>query len=241
LRYPVVFMDVGGTLIGPRVSFGETYAEVFEEFGVRCDGARFNDAVHATWNEMNRMIPAGADRYSHFENGENGYWCRFVQRAVELATGEIIGDRLTIEALRLLLDRFGSADVWRVFDDVEPALETLRGQGIRLAVVSNWDSRLDNVLNVLGLDGWFETVVVSHLEGVEKPDAEIFNRALERMRIAPSEALHVGDSPELDGVGAQAAGVDWIWVDRRDPKNAKAVPSFDSLPQIVERGLTESS
>ena len=237
LRYPVVLLDVGGTLIGPRASFGQVYSEVFEEFGVRCDGERFNEAVYATWNEMNGTVPAGVDRYAHFEDGEDGYWRRFVGRAVELGTGEMIGDRLAAAALRRLQERFGGADAWRVFDDVPPAMSALRDLGARLAVVSNWDSRLPGVLEMLELDGWFETVVVSHFEGVEKPDARIFERALERMGVEPGQTLHVGDSPELDGAGAAAAGVDFAWVDRRKEPDANAIRDFSALPRIVERGF----
>lgn len=237
LRYPVVLLDVGGTLIGPRGSFGEVYAEIFTEFGVRCDAEQFNTAIYATWDEMSRSIPTGIDRYAHFDGGEDGYWHHFVQRAVELATGELIGDRLAAAALKRLQKRFGSVDAWQVFDDALPVLETLRQRGVRLAVVSNWDSRLPDVLKALSLDGWFETIVVSHFEGVEKPNAAIFRRALERIGVAPANALHVGDSPELDGAGAAAAGVDWIWVDRYNPANDKAIPDLSRLPAIVEHGL----
>jgi putative hydrolase of the HAD superfamily len=237
LRYPVVLLDVGGTLIRPRGSFGEVYAEVFSEFGVRCDAERFNSAIYTTWDEMSRAIPSGADRYTHFEGGENGYWRRFIQRAVELATGELVGDRLANAGLKKLQERFGSVDAWQVFDDALPALEALRQRGARLAVVSNWDSRLPDVLKTLSLDGWFETVVVSHFEGVEKPDAAIFRRALERIGAQATDAIHVGDSLELDGAGATAAGVDWVWVDRHNPDNDKAIPDLSHLPTIVENGL----
>ena len=237
MRYPVVLLDVGGTLIGPRGSFGEVYSDVFAEFGVRCDAKRFNTAIYATWDEMSRLIPTGADRYTHFEGGEDGYWRRFVQRAVELAVGELIGDRLADAGLKKLQHRFGSVDAWRVFEDALPALEALRQRGARLAVVSNWDSRLPDVLKALSLDGWFETVVVSHFEGVEKPDAVIFERALERIGADAGDALHVGDSPELDGAGATAAGVDWVWVDRHNADNDKAIPDLSRLPEIVENGL----
>ncbi len=237
MRYPVVLLDVGGTLIGPRGSFGEVYSEVFSKFGVRCDAESFNTAIYATWDEMSRAIPIGTDRYTHFDGGENGYWRRFIQRAIELATGEWVGDRLANAGLTKLQERFGSADAWQVFEDSLPALETLRQRGARLAVVSNWDSRLPDVLKTLSLDGWFETVVVSHFEGVEKPDAVIFQRALERIGADASDAIHVGDSLELDGAGATAAGVDWVWVDRHNPSNDKAIPDLSHLPAIVENGL----
>ena len=92
-------------------------------------------------------------------------------------------------------------------------------------------------MKTLSLDGWFETVVVSHFEGVEKPNAAIFQRTLERMGVASAAALHVGDSPELDGAGAAAASVDWIWVDRHNPANDKAIPDLSRLPAIAEHGL----
>lgn len=237
LRYPIVLLDVGGTLIGPRASFGQAYSDVFSRFGIRCDGDRFNTAVYGTWNEMSRSIPVGRDRYAHFCGGEDGYWRRFITRTVETACGELIGERLAAAALAALKEHFGSAQAWRVFDDVPPALATLRDLGARLAVVSNWDSRLPDVLKVLALDRWFETVVVSHFEGVEKPSAEIFKRALERMKVDASDALHVGDAPELDGVGARAAGVDFAWIDRRADPAQDSIGDFGDLPRIVERGF----
>lgn len=237
MRYPVVLLDVGGTLIGPRGSFGEVYSGVFAEFGVRCDAEGFNNAIYATWDEMSRKIPAGVDRYGLFDGGENGYWLQFVQRAAELATGEMVGDRLAAAVLEKLHAHFGGADAWDVFDDALPALEALKQQGARLAVVSNWDSRLPDVLINLKLDHWFEAVVVSHFEGVEKPNAMIFRRALELLGADPTDALHVGDSPELDGTGATAAGVDWVWVDRHNPGNDKAIPDLSRLPGIAENGL----
>lgn len=237
LRYPVVLLDVGGTMIGSRASFGQVYSEVFSEFGVRCDGEHFNDAIYTAWNEMNAAVPQGVDRYAHFDGGEEGYWRRFIVRSVELATGEMVGDRLAAAALRRLQDRFGNAATWRVFEDVPPALQALRDLGARLAVVSNWDSQLPNVLRVLSLDGWFETVVVSRFEGVEKPNPRIFELALERMGIEPGQAVHVGDSRELDGVGAAAAGVDFAWVDRSEKPRDGSIPDFKRLPGIVERGF----
>ncbi len=237
MRYPVILLDVGGTLIGPRGTFGQVYSDVFAGFGVRCGAEEFNEAIYATWDEMSRKIPTGADRYGHFDGGENGYWLQFVQRAAELATGQMIGHRLAVAVLERLHAYFGGVDAWKVFDDSLPALEALKRRGARLAVVSNWDSRLPDVLTNLELDHWFDAVVVSHFEGVEKPNATIFRRALELLGADPSDALHVGDSPELDGDGATAAGVDWVWVDRLNPGNDKAIPDLSRLPEIAENGL----
>jgi len=107
--------------------------------------------------------------------------------------------------------------------------------GVRLAVVSNWDSRLPQVLEMLELTAYFEQVAVSHLEGVEKPDPQIFHRVLERMDIGPQGAVHVGDVPELDLDGARAAGIDGVLVDRKGKIDAslKTLDDLSTLPQIA--------
>jgi putative hydrolase of the HAD superfamily len=86
------------------------------------------------------------------------------------------------------------------------AVWELRRLGLRLAVVSNWDIALTGYLEQLGLAGRFETVVTSAEAGAPKPDPRIFRLALERLRVPPERALHIGDS-EADEEGARAAGM----------------------------------
>ena len=86
------------------------------------------------------------------------------------------------------------------------AVAELERLGLRLAVVSNWDVALLGYLEGLGLARHFVTVVTSAEAGAPKPDPRIFELALERLRVPPSRALHVGDS-EADEVGARAAGM----------------------------------
>jgi putative hydrolase of the HAD superfamily len=94
------------------------------------------------------------------------------------------------------------------------------------------------LLDRLGLGSWFDTIVVSHLEGLEKPRPELFLRAVARMAGTPGEALHVGDIPELDGAGAAAAGIKSVLVDRRSRLDAehRALSDLSTLPAIVRDG-----
>jgi putative hydrolase of the HAD superfamily len=85
-------------------------------------------------------------------------------------------------------------------------LESLRGHGIALAVVSNWDIGLPEHLERIGAASLFSAVVTSAEAGAAKPDPAPFELALERLRVEPSRALHVGDEPE-DEQGAAAAGM----------------------------------
>ncbi|HEX7480870.1 MAG TPA: HAD-IIIA family hydrolase [Polyangiales bacterium] len=106
---------------------------------------------------------------------------------------------------------------WRkVPAELPAALERARQAGIRLGVISNSEGRLEAVLSRVGLRAPFELVVDSQLEGVSKPNPEIFRRALARMNVAPEDALYAGDIPEVDVQGAARAGMHGVLVDAFD-------------------------
>lgn len=246
MRYPVVLFDVGETLVGPRTSFGAVYAEVLAEFGLEFPADRIETALRETWSGIDARIPPGIDRYAHYPGGEDEYWLRFARGALERLQGgseaTVAGDAGAIasRSLAALRDAFLDPDAWRIYEEVPEMLEALANAGHRLGVVSNWDSRLPRILKLLGLDAAFETVVVSHLEGVEKPDPGLFRIALERMGIDASEAFHVGDRPDNDLAGARAAGIDAVVVDREGRfarHDFPTVADLSGLPAIARHGL----
>jgi putative hydrolase of the HAD superfamily len=93
-------------------------------------------------------------------------------------------------------------------------LTELRARGHRLAVVSNWDVSLLEVLDRTGLAPFFDTVVISAVIGASKPDPRPFAIALDELGAVAADAIHVGDTYGEDVVGARAAGVRPILVDR---------------------------
>jgi len=239
MRYPVVLLDVGGTLAGPSVSFGAVYHDVCRRLGLEVDPDRLDRRIWEVWGEMDRAIPPGKDRYAHFPGGEDEYWLRFAKQVLERASGVALKDGLARRATEHIRDAFMTPSAWRVFPDVRPALDRLADDGVRLAVVSNWDSRLPQVLEMLELASYFEETAVSHLEGVEKPDPRIFHRVLDRLDIGPEMAIHVGDVPELDLDGARAAGIHGVLVNRRGKIDSALKPLDDltPLPQIASGEL----
>ncbi|HEX6242112.1 MAG TPA: HAD family hydrolase [Polyangiales bacterium] len=106
-------------------------------------------------------------------------------------------------------------NLWRkVPQGLPESLTRARRDGIRLGVVSNSEGRLMELFQRLGLADQFELVIDSALEGVRKPDPEIFRRALTRMGGVPaSAALYAGDIPSVDVVGARAAGMEGVLID----------------------------
>ena len=97
------------------------------------------------------------------------------------------------------------------------SLEQLR-ERFQLAVISNFDGRLRLILQNLGISKYFAHVFISSELGADKPDPEIFRRALKLMHLNANEVLHVGDDPERDWKAAKEAGLLVFQLDR--PKNS---------------------
>jgi len=107
------------------------------------------------------------------------------------------------------------AEFWRHRHDIEfypdaiPALDALRGR-FRLAAITNGNADIA----LVGLDAHFDFALVAAEFGQAKPAAAIFHEACRRARVAPDRALHVGDDPTLDVLGARRAGLRTAWINR---------------------------
>jgi putative hydrolase of the HAD superfamily len=124
---------------------------------------------------------------------------------------------------------------FRAFADARPALEALRGGGLRLVVVSNWDCTLPDWLEHAGLAQLLDGCVSSAEAGAAKPAPDPFERALETAGVRASEAVHVGDSLHNDVAGARAAGVRPLLIRRSGeaPADVEVVRSLAELVTLV--------
>jgi putative hydrolase of the HAD superfamily len=99
-----------------------------------------------------------------------------------------------------------AASLWNVVaDGVAEQVAQLHATGVAVAVVSNADGTVESLLRKSGLA--FDIVIDSAVVGYAKPQPEIFGFALEKLGVAPADAVHVGDTAWADVVGARAAGV----------------------------------
>lgn len=116
--------------------------------------------------------------------------------------------------VRELEDEHARENLWRrVAPGAHAALAALRARGLRLAVVSNADGRVEAMLRSMGLTEHLELVVDSHHEGVEKPDPAIFRRAATRLGVRVERACYVGDIHAIDVLGARSAGLAPVLID----------------------------
>jgi putative hydrolase of the HAD superfamily len=118
------------------------------------------------------------------------------------------------------------------YPDVLPALGELRERGVALVVASNWDCSLPDWLAPTGILDLVDGVVTSAEVGEAKPSPRVFERALAVARVAPGEALHVGDKVDNDVQGAAAAGVRAVLLQREGDPPA-GVKSIRSLSELV--------
>jgi putative hydrolase of the HAD superfamily len=132
-----------------------------------------------------------------------------------------------------VLEALLAAIRFRAYPEVPDVLARLRESGARLAVVSNWDVSLHDVLERTGLRPLVDAVVISAELGVAKPDPAIFRAALDRLGAAAEGAVHVGDSLEHDVAGARAAGLEAVLVARNGAAAPDAVRTVRSLAELV--------
>lgn len=159
-------------------------------------------------------------------------WDLQMQAMYESAGLDAEAARRATEAAR---EAHAEFNLWRrVPDGLADALDRAVGMGIRLGVVSNSEGQLDSLFGRLGLSRHFEHVVDSALEGVRKPDPEIFRRALERFGVKAERSLYAGDIPQVDVDGARAAGLDAVLIDPLNhyPEYTEA-PRFASVIDLV--------
>jgi putative hydrolase of the HAD superfamily len=188
-----VFLDALGTLVElepPWVSLrGRIPAEVSDE--------RLVAAVRAEMDYYREHAHEGRDPASLADLRER--CARVLSRELEV---EVSADDL-VESVR-----------FDAYPDAVPALDGLRGRELSLIAVSNWDCSLGAVLERCGLAAHLDGAVSSAEAGAPKPDPAIFVSALELAGCEPAEALHVGDTREEDVVGAHAAGIRALLLDR---------------------------
>lgn len=225
LRPKAVTFDVTGTLLrSPRL--GALYRAVFRRHGlaVTQDEREVARTIGRVWQEMACLTDGSTDRFRSHPDGARGWWRRFGERVAE-HLGVAPPSRF---ATAELYDRFARPDAWEVYPDALPTLEALRARGVRIAVISNWDERLPDLLDGLGLAGRLDAVVRSSDVGYEKPDPRIFFAALERLgeEVAADSgrAVHVGDRLKEDVEGAANVGMRAILLDRHGRQADDEIP-----------------
>jgi len=203
-----ILFDAAGTLFFLTKTVGDHYAYVGHEVGLNLGAQQLEHAFHAAWQEMPRRPPIDGPR----ENDDKGWWRELVGHVfdqVAPSLSELDRDNF----FEIAYEHFAEAGVWKLYPEVLELLEQLRTR-FELAVISNFDGRLRLILQHLGISKYFAHVFISSELGADKPDPEIFRRALKVMHLDANEVLHVGDDQERDWKAAKEAGLLVFQLDR---------------------------
>jgi putative hydrolase of the HAD superfamily len=206
-----VIFDLDGTLPDRRRSFAAF---------VRDQHVRFSTFL------------AGVDQEQYVETlirlDRDGYGPRrelFSGIVVQFGLGRDLADRLLTDY------RSGFPQACMLFPDAVQTIAALRASGYRLGLITNGSARMQQrKLECLALQPAFDVILISEVEGVSKPDPEIFRRALERLHVDAHRAVFVGDHPHVDIAGARAAGMRTIW--RRDPHVSRTAEADARIEEI---------
>jgi putative hydrolase of the HAD superfamily len=225
-----VIFDAVGTIIRPFPSVGAVYARAVRDYGLRCPATLLDRHFRRAYRDLKPERFTGGGRFRTSEGRESRWWKRAVSRTFEAAGC----GRLPREAAEAAFDAFSRARAWRPYADVAATLDELSSIGLRLGVVSNFDSRLLRVLQELNLTSSFSSLIISSECGYAKPSPRIFQAALKELDVRADEALHVGDRREEDYHGPRAAGLDALWLVRDGSRRGPGtIRSLSQLPRII--------
>ena len=222
-----ITFDAAGTLIVPHPSVGAVYGEIGRAHDLPATDAELEQRFHAAFRARHhRLRPT--------EAAEQEFWRDLVGEVFAPWADASAIDRLFPD----LWDAFAEARRWRPRADMAALFATLRARGLKLAILSNWDSRLHRVVDGHDWRRWLDHVFVSADLGVEKPDRAIFTHAATALGWAPREILHVGDSWEHDIAGALAAGwhAAWLNSDHTGPSpdaRVRHLRALEELPALL--------
>lgn len=222
----VVFFDAAGTLFHLKGSVADIYLRHAEPYGVKRT-PELLDALTAAFVRAFADAPPpafAATDPNAIKQCERLWWFDVVHN-VWYRVGMFDGFD---EYFEEVFQAFGGSTYWMLYPETLGVLKSLKEQGYELGIVSNFDSRLFNVLRGLGIAELFDTVTISSLAHAAKPARKIFQAALAKHAMDPDEALHVGDSLRDDVEGARQAGLHAVLLVR----DAQPVPPRADIPVI---------
>jgi HAD superfamily hydrolase (TIGR01509 family) len=217
-KIKTIFFDVGNTLLFPN---RERIHAPLVERGFRPDPEHLRELECRIKNQFDGMMTSNGST-------DHSFWWMFYSHLLSE-----IG--LEDNAIRdQLVTSIRNSGNW---DQIRPGTaERLReiGDRYQLAVISNADGGIEDVLKRCGIAQCFRTITDSGIVGYEKPHPEIFRQALKSMNAAPEESLYVGDVYSVDYAGATGAGMQAVLMDVPGAYREKGVPRVGSLAELVE-------
>jgi putative hydrolase of the HAD superfamily len=202
-----VFFDAGETLLSPNPSWSELAVVKLEERGHDVTV----DRMRLAWRHVGDHFIDAADAgimFSVSHDASKRFWTKLYLDQLEFLGIDDEGAAL------VLYETFSNPANYRLFDDSLPTVAALKERGVRVGIISNFESWLRDMLTHFDMLDLFEVVAISGELELEKPDPRIFEWALREMGTTPDVSLYVGDSPNFDAQPAHDLGMTGVLLDR---------------------------
>ena len=217
MKYKAVFIDIDDTLLDYIPCCREAFDAAMKALATNDQHPKTNDQLFQLFFEISGRLFSEAKHGLHtIAEVMDLYPQEFIEKS-GLADGLSADDQIQ------MTDTFKHAfrAAWGTTHTLVPGaremLETLQAKGYRLFAASNSFGHLQRSrLEYAGILPFFEDTYISMDIGFDKPDIRFYQEALRRAHLEPSEVLMIGDSMTTDVLGAQAAGMDALFFDRRN-------------------------
>lgn len=223
-----IFFDAAGTLIRPIRPVGQSYALLAKKYGMDLPPQDLTRRFRACFSSA-PPLAFPRTRADQLQDLERAWWKELVRRIFEPWQPFTRFDDYFDE----LFGYFSRPEAWSLYPEAEETLAALKERGFLIDVVSNFDSRLFGILEGLRILSRFDSIVISSRTGWAKPAPQIFKKALSLHHLRSEEAMHVGDSPEKDALGAAKAGLIGVLLDRNGKETSDAFPRIRNLKEIL--------
>jgi len=211
-----IFFDVGNTLLFPDRAH---ILAPLEKLG----GATSLEQ----WQAVERITKRRFDQaLQQHDPADFNFWFMFYERLLEEVG---IDDHKVRDTL---VESTRHSANWCVIRPGTRELLQRLGERYVLAVISNADGKIAEVLKRCGIADCFASITDSGLVGYEKPHPAIFQTALQTMDVEPADSLYVGDVYSVDYLGATNVGMQAILLDVAGAYRESGVPRVESLGEL---------
>ncbi len=207
-----IFFDAGYTLIRPSPSVIEVCQAVCQRYDLHLNSERLAEQLPAAEAYFREAIKLNQRTWAS-EHDITSFWTGYYKSLLRPFIAEN-NEALLDQCVRAIIDEFGLHTRWELFPDALPTLQALQGRDLTLGVISDWGMSLAPIIAGLDLTRYFDCLIVSAATRYAKPEAALYELALQRANAIPDYTIHIGDSYIHDVLGARSVGITPILIDR---------------------------
>ncbi len=122
-----------------------------------------------------------------------------------------------------------------VFPGAKETLNKLKESEFRLALITNGSSKFQrHKLENFGLSDLFDIILIEGEQGVGRPFIEIYEIALEALKLKAKDVWMIGDNLEWDVVAPQSIGIRGMWINNKKLSPPDGTKPFLTIPKLTE-------